>query len=69
MENKQRILDLLLPTLQATNNLDDLINLEYIEDSKNEIAVATFANGSKKETNISMDSGTSMIKDILKEII
>lgn len=28
-EDKQKICDLLLPALQATRNLDDLINLQY----------------------------------------
>ena len=29
MEDKQKILDLLLPALQATRNLADLVGLEY----------------------------------------
>lgn len=29
MEDKQKILDLLLPALQATRNLSDLVGLEY----------------------------------------
>ena len=32
MEDKQKILDLLLPALQATRNLSDLVELEYRED-------------------------------------
>ena len=33
MENKQRILDLLLPALQETRNLHDLVELEYRADA------------------------------------
>lgn len=32
-EDKQKILDLLLPALQATSNLHDLIGLDYDEES------------------------------------
>lgn len=66
MENKQTILNLLLPTLQATRNLYDLISLDY--DKEKEIVIAHFANG-KKLVNVEGDSGTAMIKDILKKII
>ena len=43
MENKQKILDLLLPALKATNNLHDLEFLRY--DEEREEVVATFSNG------------------------
>ena len=41
MEDKQKILDLLLPALQATRNLSDLVELEYREDR--ELVYAKFA--------------------------
>lgn len=66
MEDKQQILDLLLPALQATYNLRDLVNLEY--DHEKEIVLATFTSG-KKIANVAMDSGTSMIRDVIKQII
>jgi len=67
MENKQEILDLLLPALQATRNLGDLVSLTY--DSETEMVAAVFANGSSKLANVAMDSGTSMIRDVIKQIV
>ena len=67
MENKQEILDLMLPALQATDNLDDLVSLVYY--SENELVRAGFANGSSRLANVAMDSGTSMIRDVVKQIL
>ena len=67
MENKQRILDLLLPALQATRNLYDLASLEYNAD--NEVVIATFDSGYTKVANVAMDSGTSMIRDVIGQIV
>lgn len=69
-ENKQEICNLLLKTLQATRHFSDLVKLSY---SKNEIGgreyvVAFFANGAKKATYVTADSGAAMIRDILKRI-
>lgn len=67
-EDKQKILDLLLPALQATANLYDLVSLTYLNESHFEGVKAEFRNGSKY-ANTAMDSGTSMIRDILNQII
>lgn len=67
MENKQVILDLLLPALQATRNLSNLAALEYNEDT--EVVKATFASGGKKYANAAMDSGTAMIRDVIGQIV
>lgn len=78
MEDKAKICELLLKTLQATRNLHDLVSLEYCKHDHDpnypnynglETVTATFANGYKKKVNVEMDSGTSMIKDILKGIL
>lgn len=66
MENKQRILDLLLPALQATRNFDDLEDLEY--DAENETVIATFKGGIRR-ANVAMDSGTAMIQDVISQIL
>lgn len=63
MENKQRILDLLLPALQETRNLYDLVELEYRADR--ELVYAKFASGNYKIVNVAMDSGTAMICDVV----
>lgn len=66
-EDKQKILDLLLPSLQATRNLHDLIGLDYDEES--ETVIATFNNGYQKRVNVAIDSGTTMICDVIRQIV
>ena len=67
MEDKQKICDLFLVTLQNTRNLFDLNELKY--DSDKETVTAIFANGGTKVINVAMDSGTSMIKDIILHVV
>lgn len=69
MEDKQRILDLLLPALQATRNLHDLVSLTYINDGGFDGVMAEFSGGSKKYANTAFDSGTSMIRDVISQIV
>lgn len=66
-ENKQKICDLLLKTLQETRNLFDLTNLQY--DPEREVVIATFDNGYTKTANVACDSGTAMIRDIIGQIV
>ena len=66
MEDKQKICDLLKAALQTTYSAGDLVDLEY--DGKKEIVVATFAGGGKRVINVAMDSGTAMIRDIVKRM-
>lgn len=66
-EDKQKILDLLLPSLQATRNLHDLIGLDYDEES--ETVIATFNNGYQKRVNVAIDSGTAMICDVIRQTV
>ena len=67
MEDKQKICDLLLPALQATKNLHDLEDLEYIPEQ--DAVLATFASGVTKKANVDMDSGIEMIRDIIEQIV
>lgn len=67
MENKQRILDLLLPALQGTRNLHDLVELEYRADR--ELVYVKFASGNYKIVNVAMNSGTTMICDVVHQIV
>ena len=72
MENKQAICDALIPVLQLTRNLEDLTDLEYQIDpdvSGIEVVIATFRNGHRKVVDVTMDSGTAMIKDVIKGIV
>lgn len=69
-EDKAKICKILLPALQATRNLSDLVNLTYEElDSGEETVTATFENGYKKKAWVTADSGTSMIRDIISQIV
>lgn len=66
MERKQEILNLLLPALQATRNLHDLVSLDY--DEGKEMVIASFVGG-KRLVNVAGDSGTSMIRDVIGQIV
>ena len=67
MEDKQKILDLLLPALQATRNLADLVGLEYREDR--ELVYVKLAGGNQKIANVACDSGTALIRDVIEQIV
>ena len=69
MENKQEILDNLLPALQATDNLHDLTDLWINEWNGKERVYAKFSNDTFKIVNITGDSGTSMIQDVIRQIM
>lgn len=62
-EDKQKILDLLVPALQATRDQADLTALEY--DAGHELVTARYTGGTKT-VNVAMDSGIAMIRDVLK---
>lgn len=69
MEDKQKICELLLPALQATRCLSDLVALEYQKlDSGGEVVKARFRSGGQKKACVSMDSGIAMIQDIIRQI-
>lgn len=68
-EDKQLICDLLVPALQKTRNLYDLVSLKYECHADNEMVTATFSSGYTKVVNVSMDSGTSMIRDVIGTIV
>lgn len=70
-EGKQYILDLLLTCLQQTDNLWDLTDLKYVrsEDGWTETVLATFSSGYTKAANVTMDSGTAMICDVIRQIV
>ena len=67
-EDKQHICDLLLPVLQATSAGRRLVNLIYAVEPKKETVTAVFQSGGTKVANVTLDSGTAMIYDIMRQI-
>lgn len=65
MEDKKEICRLLCRTLQATRNCRDLVAIEYDPDREQ---VTVFFWEGKKVINVAMDSGTAMIRDIMKHL-
>ena len=69
MEDKQKICDKLLETLQLTRQYEDLQSLIYLPGGQDgETVTALFASGGTWEINVSMDSGAAMVRDILKAL-
>ena len=66
-EDKQLICDKLVELLHLTRNLYDVLELKY--DPEKEAVTALFETGYTKTVNVAMDSGTSMIKDIIDHIL
>lgn len=65
MEDKQKILNYLTKAIQATDNASDLIGLTYIPDK--EVVIMYFEKG-RRVVNVHMDSGTAMIRDVLRHL-
>ncbi len=65
-ENKQAICDKLAEALRLTRNCrDDLIGLEY-EPTREQVTVHFI--GGDIPVNVAMDSGTAMIRDIMRAL-
>lgn len=73
-ENKAEIVKALLPVLQMTRQFEDLVSLEYEAEMGNmglpfrETVTATFLTGFTKQANVSLDSGVSMLVDIIRQL-
>ncbi len=70
MEDKQKICDLLCKTLQATSNAWDVVSITYQvdDDSDTQTAIVEFQSGGKRYINVSWDSGTALIRDIMEHL-
>lgn len=68
-EDKQAICDALLLALKKTRHLYDLVGLEYTKLDGDEIVVAEFQNGYRKEICVNLDSGVAMIVDIVIKLL
>ena len=68
-ENKQKICDLLAEALRATRDHSDLTGIRYEKLGEyTERTIVEYANGCTRVINVSMDSGTAMMRDILRHI-
>lgn len=65
MENKQKICDLLCEALKATRNHADIREMTF--DPEHEIVTIEWEGG-RKNINVAFDSGTAMIRDIMRAI-
>ena len=65
MEDKQKILNLLCRTLQATDNAADLVSLTYLPHE--DAVIVRFKNG-RRRVNVALDSGTAMIRDVVNNL-
>lgn len=66
LEDKQAICDKLLEALQLTSNLYNLRYLKYLPYKEQVVA---YFPGGNKTVNVAADSGTAMIRDIIKGIV
>lgn len=69
-EDKQKICDALAEALKLTRNHTNLDRIEY-ENNENlgmEFATIYWNGGMLERTNVTMDSGTAMIRDIMRAI-
>lgn len=70
MEDKQKILDALLPALQLTRGAKDLKSLTYQPRSADvQYVKAEYQNGAVRMINVSIDSGIAMIRDVCTYVV
>ena len=68
-KNKQEILNALCHVLKLTSNAADVESISYEKtDGGMEYANVLFEGGGKRKINISMDSGTAMIHDVMQNL-
>lgn len=66
-EDKQAILNALVPALQKTRAGKDVVKLIY--DKKTECVLVEYTNGGSIIVNVHMDSGAAMISDVAKAVM
>ena len=65
-EDKHEICKRLFYTLTATRNCYDLVSLTY--NAEEEVVCAEFKGGYIRRINVAMDSGTALIRDVMKNL-
>ena len=67
MEDKQKVMDLLLAAIQSTRAGEDVTGLRF--DPEKEIVYVDFTSCNRGRTiNVAADSGWAMIKDVVNHI-
>lgn len=66
-ENKQAILDALLPALKLTRAGADIMGLHY--DKEKEQVTISYYGSCNDSVNVNMDSGAAMIIDVAKAVM
>ena len=67
-EDKEKITKALLPILQITNNGQDIKDIEYIKTEHSEYVTVTYKNDYTKIADVTADSGTALIGDVMRQI-
>lgn len=67
-EDKEKITKALLPVLQMTNNGQDIKDIEYIKTEHCENVIVTYNNDYTKIAVVTVDSGTALIGDVMRQI-
>lgn len=69
MENKKTICELLTKTVQETQGGEDVTEILYAKrDDGEEFATIIFKNGYKKPVCVTADSGTALIRDVMRHL-
>lgn len=67
-EDKQKICDSLLATIQLTRAGADIVDLMYLKTAYGEIVDIAYKNGGRRRVDVTADSGIAMVRDIIKEM-
>lgn len=67
-ENKKRICVRLLGTLNLTRAGTGIVGLEYEDHDGDESVVIRYVGGKSRRIDVTADSGTALIKDIIRAI-
>lgn len=69
MEDRQKICDLFCATLQATSNGRRIESIQFMSPGRKYSESAIIKIGNREiEANVSWDSGTAMISDIMRAL-
>lgn len=68
MEDKREITKALFECVKLTRAGEDIADMEYVKDNGNEDVYITYSDGYEKRINVNFDSGTALIRDVMRGI-